>query len=109
MSSSPWPTGGAGGSCRAWFRSRYWPRRSEACGDRRKADRLEQGARWSAVAPVGDTAAAMLGVHRGRRLRQWRGKGEIRALVVLTATFSDHFGGSMSSIALFSPIVADAA
>ena len=32
----------------------------------RKADRLEHGARRSAVAPVGDTVAAMLEIHRGR-------------------------------------------
>ena len=66
-----------------------------------EADRLEHGARRSAVAPVGDTAAAMLEIHRGRRLRQWSLKGKIRALVVLTATFSDHSGGSMSAIAGF--------
>ncbi len=64
-----------------------------------EADRLEHGARRSAVAPVGDTAAAMLEIHRGRRLRQGSLKGEIRALVVLTAMFSDHPGGSVSAIA----------
>src|SRR5207302_76080 len=44
----------------------------------RKSNGLEHGAGGGPVAPISDTAAAMLRIHRVRRLRQGEGKEEIR-------------------------------